>query len=187
MVKSMNKYINLSIVLSCLFALIGILLIVWPKASLDTFSYMIGSFLLLYGIFNLIDSFTINPALCFFQMTSSILSILFGIVIFLNPDIFESILPIVLGIFFIINGAFKTRLSLVIKDIDNNYIISLFTSILMMICGILLIINPNVTAVMITTMLGIVVIVYSVSDVIDMLIFKSRVKEISKYFEGLLK
>ncbi len=40
---------------------------------------------------------------------------------------------------------------------------------------------------MITTMLGIVLIVYSVSDVIDMLIFKSRVKEISKYFEGLLK
>lgn len=65
MVKSMNKYINLSIVLSCLFALIGILLIVWPKASLDTFSYMIGSFLLLYGIFNLIDSFTINPAYVF--------------------------------------------------------------------------------------------------------------------------
>ena len=178
MIKKINEYINLSIILSVLFMIVGILLIVWPKASLDTFAYVIYSF---------IDSFSINPALCLFQMTNSILSFLLGICVFLNPSIFESILPIVLGIFFIISGAFSSRISFIIKDIDNSYILSLFTSILMVICGVILIINPGNTALVITTLIGIILIVYSVSAIVDMFVFKSRVKEIDKYFSKLLK
>ena len=158
--------------------IVGILLIVWPKASLDTFAYVIGTIMIIYGIYSFIDSFSINPALCLFQMTNSILSFLLGICVFLNPSIFESILPIALGIFFIISGAFSSRISFIIKDIDNSYIISLFTSILMIICGVVLIINP---------LIGIILIVYSVSAIVDMFVFKSRVKEIDKYFSKLLK
>ena len=102
MIKKINEYINLSIILSVLFMIVGILLIVWPKASLDTFAYVIGTIMIIYGIYSFIDSFSINPALCLFQMTNSILSFLLGICVFLNPSIFESILPIALGIFFII-------------------------------------------------------------------------------------
>ena len=177
MIKKINEYINLSIILSVLFMIVGILLIVWPKASLDTFAYVIGTIMIIYGIYSFIDSFSINPALCLFQMTNSILSFLLGICVFLNPSIFESILPIALGIFFIISGAFSSRISF----------ISLFTSILMIICGVVLIINPGNTALVITTLIGIVLIVYSVSAIVDMFVFKSRVKEIDKYFSKLLK
>lgn len=187
MIKKINEYINLSIILSVLFMIVGILLIVWPKASLDTFAYVIGTIMIIYGIYSFIDSFSINPALCLFQMTNSILSFLLGICVFLNPSIFESILPIALGIFFIISGAFSSRISFIIKDIDNSYIISLFTSILMIICGVVLIINPGNTALVITTLIGIILIVYSVSAIVDMFVFKSRVKEIDKYFSKLLK
>ena len=172
MIKKINEYINLSIILSVLFMIVGILLIVWPKASLDTFAYVIGTIMIIYGIYSFIDSFSINPALCLFQMTNSI---------------FESILPIALGIFFIISGAFSSRISFIIKDIDNSYILSLFTSILMIICGVVLIINPGNTALVITTLIGIILIVYSVSAIVDMFVFKSRVKEIDKYFSKLLK
>ena len=187
MIKKINEYINLSIILSVLFMIVGVLLIVWPKASLDTFAYVIGTILIIYGIYSFIDSFSINPALCLFQMTNSILSFLLGICVFLNPSIFESILPIALGIFFIISGAFSSRISFIIKDIDNSYILSLFTSILMIICGVVLIINPGNTALVITTLIGIILIVYSVSAIVDMFVFKSRVKEIDKYFSKLLK
>ena len=187
MIKKINQYINLSIVLSILFMIVGLLLIVWPKASLDTFAYVIGTIMIIYGIYSFIDSFSINPALCLFQMTNSILSFLLGICVFLNPSIFESILPIALGIFFIISGAFSSRISFIIKDIDNSYILSLFTSILMVICGVVLIINPGNTALVITTLIGIILIVYSVSAIVDMFVFKSRVKEIDKYFSKLLK
>ena len=187
MTKKINKYINLSIILSVLFMIVGMFLIIWPKASLDTFAYVIGTILIVYGIYSFIDSFSINPALCLFQMTNSILSFLLGICVFLNPSIFESIIPIVLGIFFIISGSFSSRLSFVIKNMNSAFILSLISSILMIICGVVLIINPGNTALVITTLIGIILIVYSVSAIVDMFVFKSRVKEIDKYFSKLLK
>ena len=57
----------------------------------------------------------------------------------------------------------------------------------MVICGVVLIINPGNTALVITTLIGIILIVYSVSALVDMFVFKSRVKEIDKYFSKLLK
>ena len=56
----------------------------------------------------------------------------------------------------------------------------------MIICGIILIINPVGTIVVLTTLIGILLIVYSI-NVVDMCIFKSRVKEIDKYFNNLIK
>ena len=187
MSKEINKYLNLSIVMSILFVILGIILVISPESSINTIAYMLASFLLVYGTFNFIDSFTINPIFFFFQMVTSILSFLLGICVFLNPSIFESIIPIVLGIFFIISGAFSSRLSFVIKNIDSGFILSLISSILMIICGVILIINPTGTIILITTFIGIMLIVYSISNIIDMSIFKSKVKEIDKYFDKLLK
>ncbi|MGM9882048.1 MAG: HdeD family acid-resistance protein [Bacilli bacterium] len=187
LLKTINKYLNTSIIVSVLFAILGIILIIWPKTSLETFSYIIGSVLLIYGVFNFIDSFTINPVFCLPQMTSSVLSALLGILIFLKPSLFENLLPIVLGIFFIINGSFKARMSFVLKKVDSSWILSLITSILMVVCGFILIINPNISAIMITTLIGIMLVVYAISDIIDTFVFKSRVKDISKYFEKYIK
>ena len=187
MLKTINKSLNVSIILSLLLGIIGGILIIWPKTSLETFSYIIGAMLLIYGIFNFIDSFTVNPVFCLPQMTTSVLSFLLGILIFLNPTIFESLLPIVLGIFFIINGSFKARMSFILKKADSSWVLSLVTSIIMIICGIVLLVNPHGSAIMLTSLIGIIMVVYAISDIIDMCVFKSKVKDISKYFEKLLK
>ena len=187
MSKEINKYLNLSIVMSILFVILGVFLVVLPESSINTIAYMLASFLLVYGTFNFIDSFTINPIFFFMKMASSAISIILGIVIFLNPDIFKNLIPIALGIFFIINGIFKTRMSFIIKDISNYFILSFIASILTIICGIILIINPSISAIMITTMIGIVTLVYAIFDIVDAFILKHKVKEISKYFEKLLK
>ena len=187
MSKEINKYLNLSIVMSVLFAILGVILVVSPNSSLDTIAYLLAAFLLVYGTYNFIDSFAIHPIFFFMKVASSVISIILGIVIFLNPEIFKNLIPIALGIFFIINGIFKTRMAFIIKDVDNYFVLSVITSVLTIICGIVLIINPSISAIMITTMIGIVVLVYAIFDIVDAFILKHRVKEISKYFEQLLK
>ena len=119
MSKEINKYLNLSIVMSVLFAILGVILVVSPNSSLDTIAYLLAAFLLVYGTYNFIDSFAIHPIFFFMKMASSVISILLGIIIFLNPEIFKNLIPIALGIFFIINGIFKTRMAFIIKNIDN--------------------------------------------------------------------
>lgn len=186
MIKSINKYINLSILLSILFALCGVILIVWPKASLDTIGYILGAFLLVYGITNFIDSFTISPIFCLIEMISSVLSIVIGVAVFLNPNIMENLLPILLGIFFIISGAFKARISYIIKSADD-YLLPIITSILMILCGIILIVYPQDSAIAVAILTGVIMLIYGISDVIDMIVFKSNVKSIEKYFDKLIK
>lgn len=187
MLKSINKYLNLSVVVSILFVILGIVLMVWPETSLNTISYVLATFLIIYGIYNFIDGFTINPIFYFMQMTNSILSVIFGIVLLVNPTFFEKLIPIVLGIFFIISGSFKVRMSFIIKGVTGNWFLSLITSIIMILCGIVLIMNPMITAIVVTSMIGIILVIYSIFDIIDTFIFKARVKDISKYFEKLLK
>lgn len=185
--KKIKRYINLTIVLSILFGICGFLLIIWPKASLDVLAYLIGAFLIGYGIYNFVDSFNVNPVFCLVQTTTSVFSFLLGATVFLNPGIFESLLPIVLGIFFIVNGTFKTRVSFLLREVNSRFTISIITSILMILCGVVLIIRPLASAVMLTSVMGAVIFVYAVSDIIDMVVFKGRVNDIGKYFDKLLK
>ena len=101
---------------------------------------------------------------------------------------------IILGVFF---GVEKYIFTIKYEDyimkyseeynLDPYFVLSVITSVLTIICGIVLIINPSISAVMITTMIGIVILVYAVFDIVDAFILKHRVKEISKYFEQLLK
>lgn len=187
MTKFFSKYLNLSIVISTISILFGLVLVIWPNISLDIVAYIIACFLIVYGTYNFIESFTINPLICLLQMTTSILSIMMGIIVFLNPDVFEKIIPIILGITFIINGFFKTRISFVIKNVDSSWYFTLIASILMIICGFLLILNPKISALMLTTMIGTLLIIYSVSGIVDIIVFKKKIKDITKYFDGLLK
>ena len=131
MSKEINKYLNLSIVMSVLFAILGVILVVSPNSSLDTIAYLLASFLLVYGTYNFIDSFAIHPIFFFMKMASSVISILLGIIIFLNPEIFKNLIPIALGIFFIINGIFKTRMAFIIKNIDNYFVYPLLLQYLL--------------------------------------------------------
>ena len=187
MLKKVNRYINLSIVLSALFGILGFVFIFWPKTSLDVLAYLIGAFLIGYGIYNFIDSFTVNPIFCLVEMTSSVLAFLLGVTVFLNLNIFESLLPIILGIFFIINGAFKTRVSFLLREVNNRFTVSIITSILMILCGIVIIIEPLNSAIMITSVVGVLILIYAISDIIDMIVYKGRINDICKYFEKFLK
>ena len=78
-------------------------------------------------------------------------------------------------------------MSFVLKEIDSSWVLSLITSLLMIICGFILIINPRISAIMITTLMGIILMVYAISDIIDMFVFKSKIKNVSKYFEKYIK
>lgn len=76
---------------------------------------------------------------------------------------------------------FKIRISLALKDYeDTPWVLSLLLSIVSLICGVLFIINPLTSASVITSAVGIVIIVYSISNIIDMIILKKNINDIVK-------
>lgn len=181
MLNKLNKYLNSGIILTIVFLLVGGILIVKPDISFNIISYFIGASLVVSGIYLfIIDSKTNNIFINVFLY--AILLTLIGILIILNPVTLKVILPIFLGLWFLISGIFKIRLDIYMKD-ESYFILSLITNIITVICGVILLINPVESVSAITISLGIIIVVSSISSLIDIIIFKKNINSVVKYLK----
>ena len=181
MLNKLNKYLNSGIMLTIVFLLVGGILIVKPDISFNIISYLIGASLIVSGIYLfIIDSKTNNIFINVFLY--AILLTLIGILIILNPVTLKVILPIFLGLWFLISGIFKIRLDIYMKD-EPYFILSLITNIITVICGVILLINPVESVSAITISLGIIIVVSSISSLIDIIIFKKNINSVVKYLK----
>lgn len=181
MLNKLNKYLNSGIILTIVFLLVGGILIVKPDISFNIISYLIGATLVVSGIYLfIIDSKTNNIFINVFLY--AILLTLIGILIILNPVTLKVILPIFLGLWFLISGIFKIRLDIYMKD-EPCFILSLITNIITVICGVILLINPVESVSAITISLGIIIVVSSISSLIDIIIFKKNINSVVKYLK----
>ena len=181
MLNKLNKYLNSGIILTIVFLLVGGILIVKPDISFNVISYLIGASLIVSGIYLfIIDSKTKNIFINVFLY--AILLTLIGILIILNPITLKVILPIFLGLWFLISGIFKIRLDIYMKD-EPYFILSLITNIITVICGVILLINPVESVSAITISVGIIIVVSSISSLIDIIIFKKNINSVVKYLK----
>ena len=181
MLNKLNKYLNSGIILTIVFLLVGGILIVKPDISFNIISYLIGASLIVSGIYLfIIDSKTKNIFINVFLY--AILLTLIGILIILNPITLKVILPIFLGLWFLISGIFTIRLDIYMKD-EPYFILSLITNIITVICGVILLINPVESVSAITISLGIIIVVSSISSLIDIIIFKKNINSVVKYLK----
>ena len=181
MLNKLNKYLNSGIILTIVFLLVGGILIVKPDISFNIISYLIGASLIVSGIYLfIIDSKTKNIFINVFLY--AILLTLIGILIILNPITLKVILPIFLGLWFLISGIFKIRLDIYMKD-EPYFILSLITNIITVICGVILLINPVESVSAITISLGIIIVVSRISSLIDIIIFKKNINSLVKYLK----
>ena len=112
MLKKFNKYINISIILTLLFLALGILVVCFPTTSIKVIAIIIAILLIVGGIF-LISDYGIS--IFWVNLTAvGILSILMGIILLLYPDILVILIPIVVGMFVIVNSIVDIQLSLVL-------------------------------------------------------------------------
>src|SRR5574344_2164161 len=174
MLKKINNYINVGLLMSILFVILGVILVINPEMSLKTISIVIASLLIVNGI--TLFTFDIKYGNLLFESNFllSILSIILGIILIRYPNILNTIIPILVGMWVICNGLFEFKLSLMISDSAYS-LLSLTLSFISIMCGVILIINPISSAITITSLVGIVLIVYSISNFIDMVIFKINI------------
>lgn len=182
MVKKLNKYINVSIVISILLMILGGLIFIYPTMTLKAFSYVVSVILVLFGIYLIVEDYKFKKILVLFDFSLvGILCLLLGIILLIYPNILTTLIPIFLGIWFIMSGIVKFRLTSLLSNSDfNGWIISLIMSILSVTCGILFIISPLNGAIALVSFIGILLFVYSLSDIVNMIIFKKDINNIEK-------
>lgn len=189
MIKKLNSFINSSICISIMFIIIGIIMVIMPKMSLEILGVILSVILIINGVILMITDIKLNNNFIPVDiLPASILSILLGIMMLIYPNILSIIIPLMLGTWFIMTSIFKIRLTLYLSKIKNTpWILLMLISILSIVCGFILILNPIDSSVAITLFIGIVIIVYAISDITNMIVLKRNIKNLTKYFKENIK
>lgn len=175
MEKITKIFFKSSIIMSLVLLILGLLLIFQSEATIVTISYIIGAILIALGALAIIKFIKkvkgveeIN-----FDIVYGIVTIIFGILIIKNPHAIASVIPIVIGIGIIINSATKLQYSFELKSHKSTlWKSTMIISIISTICGIILLFNPFKGAVIITRVIGIFIVIYSVLDIFSTLSIK---------------
>ena len=173
--KGMNKIFNASIATSIVILVLGIFLFIQPDTIIHMISIILGGIILVPGVISLMDYFKnkYQPSLI-----SGIITIIIGLILIVNTKLVASILPFILGIYFVINGINRLQYALQLKKQKINYVTSCIVSILIIVCGVLFIINPFGGALVITKVMGIFMITYALLDLTNTIIIKREMHEV---------
>lgn len=175
MKEMLKKMFTLSIFSSILFIVIGLLLFFKPGDTLKTISYIIGGLILVFGIFGVARFTKSEKKGLNFDLIYAILSFVAGLIIIFNPEALASIIPIILGIWIVINSAIKIQYSFYIKsDTSKKWVATLTMSLITLICGIVLLFNPFKAASYVAQAVGLFIMVYAVIDLVESFMLKTK-------------
>ncbi len=175
MKEMLKKMFTLSIFSSIILIVIGLLLFLKPEGALKTLAYVIGGLIIVFGIFGVIRFSKSEKKGFNFDLVYAILSFIAGLIIIINYETLMSIIPIVLGIWIVINSAIKIQYSFIIKDgSSNKWKATLVMSLITLICGIILLFNPFEIVKTVTRVVGLFIIVYAVIDLVESFMLKTK-------------
>ena len=178
-----KKVFRMSLVSSVLFLIFGILLIVQTESVIKTISIFIGAILLIIGIFPIANYFR-NRTQSFLSSAGllyGIFSAVAGILLMINNKFLATIIPVLTGVWMIINSVNKIQLSMELRDQKiTSWLISFIFAIVILVAGALLIINPFNGAVLLSKTVGIIIVIYSVLDIVDSIFIRTKAKEFVK-------
>ena len=151
-----------SIFMSILLIILALGLI-FKAAEFITFIIVTFGFILIgLGTFFLITYFKNGDEFQMVQVNliEGIVAVCFGIFCILRSDVVQSIFPVVIGIWIIVQGMMKFQLAFNLKNIEEEQWAGfLITAILSLILGMIIICNPFETSIAITTIGGIMLLV----------------------------
>lgn len=168
-----------SLLTSIIFAILGIVLIVNPEATIKAVSYILGAIFILIGIYKIISYIRNQGKYNFFNfdMTFGIISIIIGLVTIVYIEQIGTIFRIIIGIWIIHNAIARINTAANLKAFDSRMWISCLTlAILMFICGLYVLFTAN--AILVT--IGMIILVYSILDILESIIFLVNIKNITE-------
>lgn len=155
----------------------------YPDISFNAISYCIAGILIINGLVLFVVDYK-TYSLFVNTFFYAILSIIGGILVLIHPNALKMAIPICLGIWFIAGGLFKLRFSAYLRDSNAFYrILSVIANIITIVCGVILLMNPIESVEIVTVSMGIILLVYSIADLIDMIVIKKNVNGISRFIK----
>ena len=146
--------------------LVGLVLLLIPGTLNKIIGILIGAALLIVGVLAIIKYTKEKEEGSNLNLVSGILYSVLGVIIIIYPYSIINLVTICLGVYLVINGLLKLKLSFNLKRVTDKWIGTLIMSIITVILGILLIFNPF-AGITITKLAGAFLVVVAIFDLID--------------------
>lgn len=187
--KELFKKTATSIILSSIAAfIIGLIMAVAPGISLQTIGIIVGIYVIVHGIVLIAMSFATHVVYVpFYGVISGLLSIILGFILLAMPGILSTVFAIALGIWIILSSVNIISIAMTTRKEYSNWGLLLLLGIIDLICGIIILFNPFASSISIVVLGGIIIMVHSVINIVDMIIIKNNVKDITKAVEASFK
>ena len=175
--KDLFQRVTTSILISSIIAfIIGLIMAVVPGLSLQVIGIMVGIFVILHGIVLIGLDFAINKIhIPFFGILSGVLSVIVGLILIAMPGVLSTVFTIALGIWIILSSVNIISMAVTVKNGVPNWFLLLLLGIVDLICGIIILFNPFASAISVTILGGIIIMIHSAVTIVDMIIEKEDV------------
>lgn len=172
-----------SMLSSILMLILGILLFFYSTTITRLISYVLAATIIAAGVLAIIRfiQYTNTKMNNELDKLYGAISIIFGILLIKNPDAIVNFIPIVIGIVIILKSAIKIQYAFELKSQNNNiWVKTIIISIISTICGLLLVLKPEVAREITFQIVGTIIIIYALLDIISSLLLKKNIKKTNK-------
>lgn len=187
--KEFFRKTTTSIIVSSVIAfIIGLIMAVVPKMSLDVMGIVLGVYIMIHGITLIGLNFATHSVYVpFYGIMSGLLSIIVGTLLVAMPNIMSTIFAIALGIWIILSSINVISIAITVKQRVSNWGLWLLLGVIDLICGIIILFNPFASSISIVMLGGIIIMIHSVISIVDMIMIRNDAKEVEKALEGAFK
>lgn len=176
--KEFIKIYHISIFSSILFLVVGAFITFYPTTTINIISFLIGTVILFISINYLVKYFKFKEYNLKMDLILGVFLLVLSLLFIFNSHFISSILPFLLGIYFISNSIPKIQYASYLRQIKNsNWVISLIIALICLIFGILFILNPFHGALMIMQLIGIFMMIYAIMDLVNYFIIQKNMKK----------
>ena len=152
---------------SVLYIALGLVLLIWPGISRDLICLSFGVVLLIYGIITIISFFVHDSRLGTFrfELILGIVAAAAGLLFLIKPEFVKSVIPVVLGIYIIIDALLNLKRSLELHSLQyGRWWVILVLSLVSVALGVLILFRPGMTADVLIMVIGGVFVYNGLSD-----------------------
>ncbi|MFW8578112.1 DUF308 domain-containing protein [Enterococcus entomosocium] len=163
-----------AILRAIIYIIFGIAITINPAGFFNFIGYVLAGYLTLIGLINILEDFKTRKESGHWGLGlfSGIFLLVLALVVLLFASTIASILPILLGLSIISNGAFQLVLGLNTKSVAW-----IIYSVILVIGGALLLFNPFASLLILLQVFGFTLIAMGILEVIGFFMFRSQIKQ----------
>ena len=160
-----------------IFGILGIILFCNPVGTVKFITGILGTIFIVIGIVKIINYFISRRNNMFynFNLIYGLTAIVIGIISMVYIPVIGSLFRIIIGVWIIYTSIIRINTALQIRNFGNIFSTgSSILAIIMFLCGLYVIITPGT----IIATIGAIMIIYSIIDIIENIIFIKNVNKI---------